>query len=79
MVLFAPYIIVIVMVVVIIIIINIIIIIIIIINLSVPDLFSRIITPITQFDFPLFCSGHAVAQLVEALCHKPEGRGFDSR
>jgi hypothetical protein len=22
--------------------------------------------------------GHAVAQLVEALCHKPEGRGFDS-
>jgi hypothetical protein len=20
---------------------------------------------------------HAVAQLVEALCHKPEGRGFD--
>jgi hypothetical protein len=24
-------------------------------------------------------SGHAVAQLVEALCYKPEGRGFDSR
>jgi hypothetical protein len=23
--------------------------------------------------------GHAVAQLVEALCCKPEGRGFDSR
>jgi hypothetical protein len=23
--------------------------------------------------------GHAVAQLVEALCYKPEGRGFDSR
>ena len=23
--------------------------------------------------------GHAVAQLVEALRHKPEGRGFDSR
>jgi hypothetical protein len=22
---------------------------------------------------------HAVAYLVEALCHKPEGRGFDSR
>ena len=21
---------------------------------------------------------HAVAQLVEALCYKPEGRGFDS-
>jgi len=24
-------------------------------------------------------SGHAVAQLVEALCYKPEGRGFDFR
>ena len=23
--------------------------------------------------------GHAVVQLVEALCYKPEGRGFDSR
>jgi hypothetical protein len=23
--------------------------------------------------------GHAVAQLVEALCYKPESRGFDSR
>ena len=23
--------------------------------------------------------GHAVAQLVEALLYKPEGRGFDSR
>jgi hypothetical protein len=23
--------------------------------------------------------GHAVAQLVETLCHKPEGRGFDSQ
>ena len=23
--------------------------------------------------------GHAVAQLVEALRYKPEGRGFDSR
>jgi hypothetical protein len=27
----------------------------------------------------LYWSGHAVAQLVEALCYKPEGRGFDSR
>ena len=25
------------------------------------------------------CGGHAVAQLVEKLCYKPEGRGFDSR
>ena len=23
--------------------------------------------------------GHAVVQLVEALCYKPKGRGFDSR
>jgi hypothetical protein len=23
--------------------------------------------------------GHAIAQLVEALCYKSEGRGFDSR
>jgi len=23
--------------------------------------------------------GHAVAQLVEALCYKPEDRGFDSQ
>jgi hypothetical protein len=27
----------------------------------------------------LYTRVHAVAQLVEALCHKPEGRGFDSR
>ena len=27
----------------------------------------------------MLCSGHAVAQLVEALCYKSEGRGFDSR
>jgi len=26
-----------------------------------------------------FYWGHAVAQLVEALCYKSEGRGFDSR
>jgi len=26
-----------------------------------------------------FYLGHAVAQLVEALRYKPEGRGFDSR
>jgi hypothetical protein len=24
-------------------------------------------------------SGHAVAWLVETLCYKPQGRGFDSR
>jgi hypothetical protein len=27
----------------------------------------------------LFSAGHAVAKLVEALCYKPEGRGFHSR
>ena len=27
----------------------------------------------------IYCGGHAVAQLVDALCYKPEGRGFDSR
>jgi hypothetical protein len=26
-----------------------------------------------------FFKGHAEASLVEALCYKPEGRGFDSR
>jgi hypothetical protein len=24
-------------------------------------------------------TGHVIAQLVEALCYKPEGRGFESR
>jgi hypothetical protein len=28
---------------------------------------------------PSGVSGHAVVYLVEALCYKPEGRGFDSR
>ena len=28
---------------------------------------------------PDYLLGHAVAQLVEALRYKPEGRGFDSR
>ena len=26
-----------------------------------------------------FLKGHVVVQLFEALCYKPEGRGFDSR
>jgi hypothetical protein len=26
-----------------------------------------------------YTTGYAVARLVEALCYKPEGRGFDSR
>ena len=29
--------------------------------------------------FVIFVWGHALAQLVEALRYKPEGRGFDSR
>jgi hypothetical protein len=28
---------------------------------------------------PLSCMGHAVVYLVEALCYKPEGRGFHFR
>jgi len=41
-----------------------------------------------RYEFHLFLAelhdqlatlGHAVAQLVEALLYKPEGRGFDSR
>jgi len=31
------------------------------------------------FGMLLIRNGHAVAQLVEALLDKPEGRGFDSR
>jgi len=29
--------------------------------------------------FPKGDAGYAEAQLVEGLCYKPEGRGFDSR
>ena len=29
--------------------------------------------------YPLFLSRHAVTQLVEVLCYKPECRKFDSR
>jgi hypothetical protein len=32
-----------------------------------------------QFIQTTASNGHAVAQLVEALRYKPEGRGFDSR
>ena len=31
------------------------------------------------YEFYISEYGHAVAQLVEALRYKPEGRGFDSR
>ena len=27
---------------------------------------------------PLFCEGYAMAQFIEPLRYKPEGRGFDS-
>jgi hypothetical protein len=33
---------------------------------------------LTGFTVPIFM-GHTVVQLVEALCHKPEGREFNSR
>jgi hypothetical protein len=32
-----------------------------------------------NFEFPLGIEGHTVAQFVEALGYKPEGRGFDSQ
>ena len=37
--------------------------------------------PLHPRRYPWYCFllGHAVAQLVEALRYKPEGRGFDSR
>jgi hypothetical protein len=31
------------------------------------------------YDLFNFTMGYAVAKLVEALCYKPEGRGFESR
>jgi hypothetical protein len=35
---------------------------------------------LSSFFLPTYFSwGHAVASLVEALCHKPDGRWFDSR
>jgi hypothetical protein len=34
---------------------------------------------VTEFEPAFYKTGHAVLQLVEALCYKPEGRGFDSR
>jgi hypothetical protein len=41
------------------------------------------ISAIVLWVFLILClnssSVHGVAQLVEALCHKAEGRGFDSR
>jgi hypothetical protein len=42
------------------------------------DHYTRLAIPATYTKYePVF--GYAVAQLVEALCYKPEGRGFDSR
>jgi hypothetical protein len=38
-----------------------------------PPLLAYFIVPAAQI------LGHAVAQLVQALRYKPEGRGFDSR
>jgi hypothetical protein len=41
---------------------------------------SKFIVTKTSYLYKIHCdSGHAVAQLVEALCYKPEGRGFDFR
>ena len=38
-----------------------------------------IITVIIITQYNISCGGHAVAQLVEALRYKSEGRGFDFR
>ena len=41
---------------------------------------SRNVWLIEDINTLILCKrGHAVAQLVEALRYKPEGRGFDSR
>jgi hypothetical protein len=37
------------------------------------------IRPSVNYNSDLLYEEHAVAQLVERLRHKPEGRGFDSR
>ena len=40
-------------------------------NILVQEIFSREVT--------ILALGHAVAQLLEILLYKPEGRGFDSQ
>jgi hypothetical protein len=47
-------------------------------GLLVTSLFSALCGIITT-QTSGFCRGHAVAWLIEALCYKPEGRGFYSR
>jgi len=50
-------------------------------NVSRMSLFVLIVVKCYSFlwDCTFLLRGHAVAQLVEALCYKSEGRGFDSR
>ena len=44
------------------------------------EMTSTVWTPKRAFSYGYYeMSGYAVAQLVEALRYKPEGRGFDSR
>jgi hypothetical protein len=48
--------------------------------MRVQDTVTKLITDHVIFlTLHKLCSGHAVAWLVEALCYKLEGRGFDSR
>jgi uncharacterized membrane protein len=47
-------------------------------NVKILELFSDS-TVIAVLSYVYILLGHAVAQLVEALLYKPEGRGFDSR
>jgi hypothetical protein len=45
-----------------------------------PELFAFYILSLVIFSLHQYLeAGYAVAQLVEALRYKPEGRGFDSR
>jgi hypothetical protein len=40
----------------------------------------KIYTNEAGFEIPIAVTiGHAVAYMIEALCYKPEGRGFESR
>ena len=42
------------------------------------DISSKLRRPLSAFSF-IGSTWHAVAQLVEVLLYKPQGRGFDSR
>jgi hypothetical protein len=47
-------------------------------EISSPNLSKLFLSPCKYIYIPMYM-GHAVAQLIEALRYKPEGRGFDSQ